>query len=251
MAGDGGWRKAKRKDPEPGSVEPSPSGASRVRCEPRSHPSPFVPTRPRPAPHKGCPLITKAKIPFPSRPTKPRTANAKAPALDPDDYRDEVLSEIDPRSLAQARDALIVQTDRLHRLRSEKDEAVAETTRIDAELQQTRAQWKKTVDAHDEATAATRDVQRELDDAKEALRRALTRRDADAAEMEEARSLVRVARDKQEQAQRDAAAARDDAKDARDAAARNERALTQRDESLARTSKDFEVAATSEIEALK
>ena len=205
----------------------------------------------RPAPHKGCPLITKAKIPFPSRPTKPRTGNAKAPALDPDDYRDEVLSEIDPRSLAQARDALIVQTDRLHRLRSEKDEAVAETTRIDAELQQTRAQWKKTVDAHDEATAATRDVQRELDDAKEALRRALTRRDADAAEMEEARSLVRVARDKQEQAQRDAAAARDDAKDARDAAARNERALTQRDESLARTSKDFEAAATSEIEALK
>ena len=190
MAGDGGWRKAKRKDPEPGSVEPSPSGASRVRCEPRSHPPPFVPTRPRPAPHKGCPLVTKAKIPFPSRPTKPRTANAKAPALDPDDYRDEVLSEIDPRSLAQARDALIVQTDRLHRLRSEKDEAVAETTRIDAELQQTRAQWKKTVDAHDEATAATRDVQRELDDAKEALRRALTRRDADAAEMEEARSAV-------------------------------------------------------------
>ena len=49
----------------------------------------------------------------------------------------------------------------------------------------------------------------------------------------------------------DAAAARDDAKDARDAAARNERALTQRDESLARTSKDFEAAATSEIEALK
>ena len=49
MAGDGGWRKAKRKDPEPGSVEPSPSGASRVRCEPRpSHPSPFVPTRPAP-----------------------------------------------------------------------------------------------------------------------------------------------------------------------------------------------------------
>ena len=144
----------------------------------RSHP-------PRPAPHKGCPLITKAKIPFPSRPTKPRTGNAKAPALDPDDYRDEVLSEIDPRSLAQARDALIVQTDRLHRLRSEKDEAVAETTRIDAELQQTRAQWKKAVDAHDEATAAMRDVQRELDDAKEALRRALTRRDADAAEMEE------------------------------------------------------------------
>ena len=144
MAGDGGWRKAKRKDPEPGSVEPSPSGASRVRCEPtaltsaalRSHPT-------RPAPHKGCPLITKAKIPFPSRPTKPRAGNAKAPALDPDDYRDEVLSEIDPRSLAQARDALIVQTDRLHRLRSEKDEAVAETTRIDAELQQTRAQWKK------------------------------------------------------------------------------------------------------------
>ena len=38
---------------------------------------------------------------------------------------------------------------------------------------------------------------------------------------------------------------------ARDAAARNERALTQRDESLARTSKDFEAAATSEIEALK
>ena len=149
----------------------------------RSHPT-------RPAPHKGCPLITKAKIPFPSRPTKPRTGNAKAPALDPDDYRDEVLSEIDPRSLAQARDALIVQTDRLHRLRSEKDEAVAETTRIDAELQQTRAQWKKAVDAHDEATAATRDVQRELDDAKEALRRALTRRDADAAEMEEARSAV-------------------------------------------------------------
>ena len=210
----------------------------------RSHP-------PRPAPHKGCPLITKAKIPFPSRPTKPRTGNAKAPALDPDDYRDEVLSEIDPRSLAQARDALIVQTDRLHRLRSEKDEAVAETTRIDAELQQTRAQWKKAVDAHDEATAAVRDVQRELDDAKEALRRALTRRDADAAEMEEARSLVRVAREEREQAQRDAAAARDDAKDARDAAARNERALTQRDESLARTSKDFEAAATSEIEALK
>ena len=149
----------------------------------RSHP-------PRPAPHKGCPLITKAKIPSPSRPTKPRTGNAKAPALDPDDYRDEVLSEIDPRSLAQARDALIVQTDRLHRLRSEKDEAVAETTRIDAELQQTRAQWKKAVDAHDEATAAIRDVQRELDDAKEALRRALTRRDADAAEMEEARSAV-------------------------------------------------------------
>ena len=210
----------------------------------RSHP-------PRPAPHKGCPLITKAKIPFPSRPTKPRTGNAKAPALDPDDYRDEVLSEIDPRSLAQARDALIVQTDRLHRLRSEKDEAVAETTRIDAELEQTRAQWKKAVDAHDEATAAIRDVQRELDDAKEALRRALTRRDADAAEMEEARSLVRVAREEREQAQRDAAAARDDAKDARDAAARNERALTQRDESLARTSKDFEAAATSEIEALK
>ena len=210
----------------------------------RSHP-------PRPAPHKGCPLITKAKIPFPSRPTKPRTGNAKAPALDPDDYRDEVLSEIDPRSLAQARDALIVQTDRLHRLRSEKDEAVAETTRIDAELEQTRAQWKKAVDAHDEATAAVRDVQRELDDAKEALRRALTRRDADAAEMEEARSLVRVAREEREQAQRDAAAARDDAKDARDAAARNERALTQRDESLARTSKDFEAAATSEIEALK
>ena len=252
MAGDGGWRKAKRKDPEPGSVEPSPSGASRVRCEPTALTSAALRCHPtRPAPHKGCPLITKAKIPFPSRPTKPRTANAKAPALDPDDYRDEVLSEIDPRSLAQARDALIVQTDRLHRLRSEKDEAVAETTRIDAELQQTRAQWKKTVDAHDEATAATRDVQRELDDAKEALRRALTRRDADAAEMEEARSLVRVARDKQEQAQRDAAAARDDAKDARDAAARNERALTQRDESLARTSKDFEVAATSEIEALK
>jgi chromosome segregation ATPase len=100
------------------------------------------------------------------------------------------LSEIDPRSLAQARDALIVQTDRLHRLRSEKDEAVAETTRIDAELQQTRAQWKKAVDAHDEATAAIRDVQRELDDAKEAVRRALTRRDADAAEMEEARSAV-------------------------------------------------------------
>ena len=150
---------------------------------PRCHPT-------RPAPHKGCPLITKAKIPFPSRPTKPRTGNAKAPALDPDDYRDEVLSEIDPRSLAQARDALIVQTDRLHRLRSEKDEAVAETTRIDAELQQTRAQWKKAVDAHDEATAAIRDVQRELDDAKEALRRALTRRDADAAEMEEARSAV-------------------------------------------------------------
>jgi hypothetical protein len=151
----------------------------------RSHP-------PRPAPRKGCPcpLVTKAKIPFPSRPTKPRTGNAKAPALDPDDYRDEVLSEIDPRSLAQARDALIVQTDRLHRLRSEKDEAVAETTRIDAELQQTRAQWKKAVDAHDEATAAMRDVQRELDDAKEALRRALTRRDADAAEMEEARSAV-------------------------------------------------------------
>ena len=149
----------------------------------RSHP-------PRPAPHKGCPLVTKAKIPFPSRPTKPRTGNAKAPALDPDDYRDEVLSEIDPRSLAQARDALIVQTDRLHRLRSEKDEAVAETTRIDAELQQTRAQWKKAVDAHDEATAAVRDVQRELDDAKEALRRALTRRDANAAEMEEARSAV-------------------------------------------------------------
>ena len=223
-----------------------------MRCEPRpshhralrSHPT-------RPAPHKGCPLITKAKIPFPSRPTKPRTTNAKAPALDPDDYRDEVLSEIDPRSLAQARDALIVQTDRLHRLRSEKDEAVAETTRIDAELQQTRAQWKKAVDAHDEATAAIRDVQRELDDAKEALRRALTRRDADAAEMEEARSLVRVARDKQEQAQREAAAARDDAKDARDAAARNERALTQRDESLARTIKDFEAAATSEIESLK
>ena len=210
----------------------------------RSHPT-------RPAPHKGCPLITKAKIPFPSRPTKPRTGNAKAPALDPDDYRDEVLSEIDPRSLAQARDALIVQTDRLHRLRSEKDEAVAETTRIDAELQQTRAQWKKAVDAHDEATAAIRDVQRELDDAKEALRRALTRRDADAAEMEEARSLVRVAREEREQAQRDAAAARDDAKDARDAAARNERALTQRDESLARTSKDFEAAATSEIESLK
>ena len=46
-------------------------------------------------------------------------------------------------------------------------------------------------------------------------------------------------------------AARDDAKDARDAAARNERALTQRDESLARTSKDFEAAATSEIESLK
>ena len=92
---------------------------------------------------------------------------------------------------------------------------------------------------------------RELDDAKEALRRALTRRDADAAEMEEARSLVRVARDKQEQAQREAAAARDDAKDARDDAARNERALTQRDESLARTSKDFEAAATSEIESLK
>ena len=67
----------------------------------------------------------------------------------------------------------------------------------------------------------------------------------------QARSAVRVARDKQEQAQRDAAAARDDAKDARDAAARNERALTQRDESLARTSKDFEAAATSEIEALK
>ena len=253
MAGDGGWRKAKRKDPEPGSVEPSPSGASRVRCEPtaltssalRSHP-------PRPAPHKGCPLVTKSKIPSPSRPTKPRTGNAvKAPALDPDDYRDEFLSEIDPRSLAQARDALIVQTDRLHRLRSEKDEAVAETTRIDAELQQTRAQWKKAVDAHDEATAAIRDVQRELDDAKEALRRALTRRDADAAEMEEARSLVRVARDKQEQAQREAAAARDDAKDARDDAARNERALTQRDESLARTSKDFEAAATSEIESLK
>ena len=99
-------------------------------------------------------------------------------------------TELDPRSLAQARDALIVQTDRLHRLRSEKDEAVAETTRIDAELQQTRAQWKKAVDAHDEATAAMRDVQRELDDAKEALRRALTRRDADAAEMEEARSAV-------------------------------------------------------------
>ena len=191
MAGDGGWRKAKRKDPEPGSVEPSPSGASRVRCEPRPHiRRPSFPPPPRPAPHKGCPLITKAKIPFPSRPTKPRTGNAKAPALDPDDYRDEVLSEIDPRSLAQARDALIVQTDRLHRLRSEKDEAVAETTRIDAELQQTRAQWKKAVDAHDEATAAMRDVQRELDDAKEALRRALTRRDADAAEMEEARSAV-------------------------------------------------------------
>ena len=67
----------------------------------------------------------------------------------------------------------------------------------------------------------------------------------------QARSAVRVARDKQEQAQRDAAAARDDAKDARDAAALNERALTQRDESLARTSKDFEAAATSEIEALK
>ena len=107
------------------------------------------------------------------------------------------------------------------------------------------------MDAHDEATAAIRDVQRELDDAKEALRRALTRRDADAAEMEEARSLVRVAREEREQAQRDAAAARYDAKDARDAAARNERALTQRDESLARTSKDFEAAATSEIEALK
>jgi hypothetical protein len=192
MAGDGGWRKAKRKDPEPGSVEPSPSGASRVRCEPTALTSAALRSHhpPRPAPHKGCPLITKAKIPFPSRPTKPRTGNAKAPALDPDDYRDEVLSEIDPRSLAQARDALIVQTDRLHRLRSEKDEAVAETTRIDAELQQTRAQWKKAVDAHDEATAAVRDVQRELDDAKEALRRALTRRDADAAEMDEARSAV-------------------------------------------------------------
>ena len=53
-----------------------------------------------------------------------------------------------------------------------------------------------------------------------------------------------------DRAQRDAAAARDDAKDARDAAARNERALTQRDESLARTSKDFEAAATSEIESV-
>ena len=189
MAGDGGWRKAKRKEPEPGSVEPSPSGASRVRCEPRSHPPPFVPTRPAPPRTKGALSSQNLRSP-PSRPTKPRTGNAKAPALDPDDYRDEVLSEIDPRSLAQARDALIVQTDRLHRLRSEKDEAVAETTRIDAELQQTRAQWKKAVDAHDEATAATRDVQRELDDAKEALRRALTRRDADAAEMEEARSAV-------------------------------------------------------------
>jgi len=165
-----------------------------VRCEPTALTSAALRSHhpPRPAPRKGCPcpLVTKAKIPFPSRPTKPRTTNAKAPALDPDDYRDEVLSEIDPRSLAQARDALIVQTDRLHRLRSEKDEAVAETTRIDAELQQTRAQWKKAVDAHDEATAAIRDVQRELDDAKEALRRALTRRDADAAEMEEARSAV-------------------------------------------------------------
>ena len=191
MAGDGGWRKAKRKDPEPGSVEPSPIGASRVRCEPRpSHPPPFVPTRPAPPRTKGALSSQKLRSPSPSRPTKPRTGNAKAPALDPDDYRDEVLSEIDPRSLAQARDALIVQTDRLHRLRSEKDEAVAETTRIDAELQQTRAQWKKAVDAHDEATAAIRDVQRELDDAKEALRRALTRRDADAAEMEEARSAV-------------------------------------------------------------
>jgi hypothetical protein len=88
--GDGGRRSGRTRSQVPSS--PSPSGASRVRCEPtaltsaalRSHP-------PRPAPHKGCPLVTKAKIPFPSRPTKPRTGNAKAPALDPDDYRDEVL----------------------------------------------------------------------------------------------------------------------------------------------------------------
>ena len=97
---DGGWRKAKRKEPDASQQTDASPTASRA--------------------------------------AKPRARTAAAgKVLDPDDYRDEVLSEIDPRSLAQARDALIVQTDRCHRLRSEKDEALAEATRLESELEQT------------------------------------------------------------------------------------------------------------------
>ena len=157
---DGGWRKAKRKEPD---------ASQRVDN-------------------------------FPDR-VAYRSAQAGTAAgkvLDPDDYRDEVLSEIDPRSLAQARDALIVQTDRCHRLRSEKDEALAEATRLESELEQTRAQWKHAMDAHAEASTAVRDLQREVSHLREELATGRARRDADAAELDKARALILNARDARE-----------------------------------------------------
>ena len=171
--------------------------------------------------------------------------------LDPDDYRDEVLSEIDPRSLAQARDALIVQTDRCHRLRSEKDEALAEATRLESELEQTRAQWKHAMDAHGEASTAVRDLQRELSHLREELAAGRSRRDADAAELDKARALILNARDAREAAERDARDARDEAAAARDAASRAATELTQSESAVAKTSREFEAAAVAELAALK
>ena len=139
---DGGWRKAKRKEPDASQQTDASPTASRA--------------------------------------AKPRARTAAAgKVLDPDDYRDEVLSEIDPRSLAQARDALIVQTDRCHRLRSEKDEALAEATRLESELEQTRAQWKHAMDAHAEASTAVRDLQREVSHLREELATGRARRAAE------------------------------------------------------------------------
>jgi len=211
---DGGWRKAKRKVPDASQqADPSPTASRAAK------------SRARPA--------TAGKV------------------LDPDDYRDEVLSEIDPRSLAQARDALIVQTDRCHRLRSEKDEALAEATRLESELEQTRAQWKHAMDAHGEASTAVRDLQRELSHLREELAAGRSRRDADAAELDKARALILNARDAREAAERDARDARDEAAAARDAASRAATELTQSESAVAKTSREFEAAAVAELAALK
>lgn len=211
---DGGWRKAKRKEPDASQQTDASPTASRA--------------------------------------AKPRARTAAAgKVLDPDDYRDEVLSEIDPRSLAQARDALIVQTDRCHRLRSEKDEALAEATRLESELEQTRAQWKHAMDAHAEASTAVRDLQREVSHLREELATGRARRDADAAELDKARALILNARDAREAAERDARDARDEAAAARDAASRAATQLTQSESAVAKTSREFEAAAVAELAALK
>ena len=211
---DGGWRKAKRKEPDASQqTDPSPTASRAAK-------------------------------------SRARTA-AAGKVLDPDDYRDEVLSEIDPRSLAQARDALIVQTDRCHRLRSEKDEALAEAMRLESELDQTRAQWKHAMDAHGEASTAVRDLRREVDHLREELATERSRRDADAAELDKARALILNARDAREAAERDARDARDEAAAARDAASRAATELTQSESAVAKTSREFEAAAVAELAALK
>ena len=164
-----------------------------------------------------------------------------------------MLSEIDPRSLAQAlttRSSFA--TDRCHRLRSEKDEALAEATRLESELEQTRAQWKHAMDAHAEANTAVRDLQpREVGHLREELATGRARRDADAAELDKARALILNARDAREAAERDARDARDEAAAARDAASRAATELTQSESAVAKTSREFEAAAVAELAALK